>query len=57
MWDITTEWVVGLAGLGLGIIGLWLTIYYGKQHQVGLQRICKRLDLKGDDKRSSRHAT
>jgi hypothetical protein len=34
----TVEWFVGPAGLIVSVVGVWLTIYYGRQSLRGRER-------------------
>lgn len=50
MWDVAMNWVVALAGLALGAVGIWLTVHYGQRSQVSLHRISRQLDVESDNK-------
>jgi hypothetical protein len=50
MWD-DLGWVAGLLALVLSAICLWLTVRYGEQARVLLQRICSGLGIESHGNR------
>jgi hypothetical protein len=49
--DTTLEGVVGFLGLALTIVGIWLTVRYGRQIGASLELILKRLGPESSDNR------
>jgi hypothetical protein len=35
-----TGWFVGVGGLAATMVGIWLTIRYGRRHEVYLRSLC-----------------